>query len=142
VTSLTETLSLLDANIDDGQVARVAPGRFYFEEEPVRRQMACGMRHRLKLIYRPALQAQDLRPDHVVMPIESSGMYSMVSAPIEALLERDLVEIARSLLLRWGAHSTPTSPCAAASPKQVCQSGSAVALHVILPSRSECITEA
>jgi hypothetical protein len=64
VISFIETLYLLDAKLDDGGIARMVNDRVHFDEGPVLRQMVCEVRNKLKIIYRPPFQVQDLKPEH------------------------------------------------------------------------------
>jgi hypothetical protein len=67
VISVTKTHSLLDAKIDDGEMARMVNDCFHFDGGPVPRQMVCEVRNKLKIICRPPFQVHDVRPEHAAM---------------------------------------------------------------------------
>jgi hypothetical protein len=70
VISSIETHYLLGAKIDDGERARMVNDSFHFDVfdgGTVRRQMVCEVRNKLKIIYRPPLQVQDVTPEHEAM---------------------------------------------------------------------------
>jgi hypothetical protein len=67
VASVIRTHYLFDAKIDAGEMVRIVSDRFHFHGGPVRRQMVCEVRSKLKIIYRPPFQGQDVKQEHEAM---------------------------------------------------------------------------